>query len=399
MTATKKLVALPNVAQIKEAKVIKEAIAAGFLNPYDDIDLAQTMHFKVNKKWQKQAIEEFGYIKYKDVKLSQVRKIQQDWNHVKDSLSHQFDSGKPNAYYGLKNPIIIDRGDVLQHGHHRLATLFYLSNNNDEVLIPFFRVSGVIFDSDADGNEIQHSPHGSYSKLIAKIKPNPPKKNKEYKMEDIANQAIEAYRCDSSLGGLNASKNPWDKNLLETWMDDVHPNQFTDSRTRGKILSIIERKNSSVVVKTSNFADFTNMLASQGMPIGIIPSKGGKKLKRKAFLQNCYPNNKFKIAQIKTDRAKDFERDLVVNLFYNADLEVGSINPSGFFEIELVSEIAIPSANKSELDTQREHFLVRVKKANESLKQHGRKVKFTKVVWMPQLVNVETAANPRIDSL
>ena len=396
MTVAKKQSNVFDLVQTKENAALNQAVQEGFNNPYNDVDLVKSMHFRLNGSWFKRPIEEFGKIKYQDLNLSQVREEEQDVGYIHNSLIHKFNKKKP--HFGLEDPIIINRSDTIQHGHHRSRTMYILGGNNDEIEVPYFKQTSDIYYSNAAGELLGKvkADGASYAKMMSQILPNPPMKNKEYTMSDIAVQAKAAYAADSTLLGLNPSGDPWSKSLLSKWMKDAHPNQFTDSSTQGKILKKLQTQNSSIVIGSPTFADYTNMYVSQGMPNGVIKKtrkNGETKLSRKSFMENYYPGNKHRIAAEKSDRGKDFERDMCWPLLENFDLEKGSQNVNGMYEIELLAHISSPQTNQAALDMQRAQFKLRIERANEVFNRHGRRVKFTKVTWMPQLVGVETPGN------
>jgi|TARA_R110000824_G_scaffold78222_11_gene197570 hypothetical protein len=390
----------PNISSIalaRERAVFKEAKILGFKSPLDDEDLRKSLHFQVAEEWYRMLVVKFDFVKYEDLKTDQVRLVQEDREHCENDLLPQFDLKSP--HYGLKNPIIVrDDTGALQHGNHRAYVLFLISGKDDKVKIPTYRMSSTVYRSNSNGDVLEQSSISpEYLRHMARIKPNPPTRNKSYTMPDIALQFQQGFDLDPTLGGLITQGNLISKGVFNRWMDTEHPNQFTFPGTRGKIFKMIGTGKSVSVTRLPKFSDLTNMYIACGMPPGLVLSKNGKTQSRLHFLENYFNNNNYKIAVEKSDLGWDFERDIMVPLFKNYDLEQGS--PTGAFEIEMLAWIAKPKGNKADLNAQRDTFLNRIKTLNADLNYHGRSVKFTTVRWMPQLKSEPSSTPTRVDSL
>jgi hypothetical protein len=234
-------------------KAIADAIKAG----HDDPTLAENreqvgcmLRFKMedDRGIFCQFFNEYGKVDPNKLTESQVRKYEVDEQQVqvlKDSL---LSCGK------LFQPIITlrisDKSEKTLHGHHRLEAWKLAFPKKD---IPRYVLDAEMLEELDDGSYVQ-ADKVAYRRLRSTVAPNPPNKNLQYNMDDVANQLGQAVKLDPTLGGLKGASDAMTLDVLSDWMKIWHPVQYPNNNggTHTKILNKYKEGDASTKVKKSN---------------------------------------------------------------------------------------------------------------------------------------------------
>jgi len=222
---------------------IKKAMKAGHEDPrlpenYDQVGCMLDFLMEKGRRFL-QFFSEFGTIDPAKLQKGQVRK-----NQIDDDIVQKIRASLL-AGEDLWHPIVTKRisahAERIIHGHHRWAAWKLAFPG---IPIPRYVISDTMAEAfvGEDGTiSFELADKIPYRQLFSAVAPNPPNKNKEYHMIDVANQVALALEADATLGGIKDRDVALTRQVLGDWMDIWLSGYFPDETTRGKILAEYEK--------------------------------------------------------------------------------------------------------------------------------------------------------------
>jgi hypothetical protein len=317
---------------------------------------------------------------------SQVRLVVADEKYCRQELGPLIDKDGLN-YLPFVRAGTSNFWDI-ENGHHRVHYILHIRQDGT---IAVFVVGCTSYKMNKDGT-YDDGVDSAYLNLIAGVRSNPPPVNKAYTCVDAAVQVAEAFKIDSTFGGLNPSgkfpERPGPGKLhvaFEALMDHLHPNQFLEKQSRGRIFNLWDSHRDGSKINNVTFADITNILVTNDYDTGIKKSPRAGKLIRKNFLEHYDENRKAYIAITDTN-GKNFEASIcsaLIKAYHNKEL-YGDEN----HEIVVVCEIYKPKTTMTGLSKQRRTAVTNISEWDSIIRDTmGLPFGFTTIIFPKQLTS------------
>ena len=364
-----------DILEKKQEEAIKKAAEYGILNPLEDEEHSKSFRLELpNGEPIVFFIDRFELLNYDDFTPNQVRKAEVSKPHCKETLIPRIKSDG-----GLKHAILVNSRYEIQHGHNRRYSYSVAYPGRG---IPSFVMSDP-YKALLDGSYEKVTENKEALARVSRIRPNPPKENLEYTMEDAAAELKNFYDDDNYCLGLNPTGKWFKKGSdeLNNVMDYLYGNkQFAHSGTRTRILNLAAKNNKVIInIETSHTADAADFV---GWPRGTYWTKGKEpKLKHLPMDKWIDTSDNTMIHDVSTNGKKLEEQVLL----YLTKMAAQDKTFSGFTGVKLVITVDHPSSNLADLNGQRHSFAINsVNKLNQILDALGW-IPVTEIIFVKQL--------------
>lgn len=371
-----------------ENEALRQAKAAGFLNPHDDKDQRATLFPPAPPgKTYRRIIKKFHEVKYSQLTDKNNRHADVDEKHCREVLQPLLERAGQINYPIMgraKSPVSF----YTDHGHNRGWSSNDLWPGR---LLPFLELFPDVYEvtTDSTGQEIYtavSTPAGKLGEYLSEVRCNPSQVNKIYTIFCAVEHLKECFQLDPTFHGRNPSRQFPDRSdgTFDSIMDLLHPEQFLYKGTRTQIYNRWKQGAPTSATIAQTQGSRTNELAKLGWDQGLIPGKNGQmsEYNRETFkIWEWYDAKNNAYLGMTTSNGNKFKEKIFLNCIEahcaNRSLQSDDIN--------LLFVIDKPSHVLANLETQRDNQITEIRRVNAMLKTLGIKLRIKTVRFVKQL--------------